>query len=85
MFIETRTPDQVITDAWREVERLLNGVLSGVATRRSHPTYITKTHIRNDLIGARAALGLVQRLGDGTVPDAVTAKLAAARAAVDGL
>lgn len=86
MFVETRTtPDEVITDAWREVERMLNGVLGGCRTRSLHPTYITKTMIRNEMTGALAALSLVSRLGDGIVPEAVEAKYVAARDAVSAL
>lgn len=86
MFVETRTtPAEVITDAWREVEHLLNATLSGCRTRRLHPTYTTKTAIRNELVGAQAAYRLVRRLGDGTVPAHIDAKHAEAVAAVGAL
>lgn len=84
MYVETRTTAaEVLTDLYREVEILTNRVVNEVFTRQYHPTYITKTELRNVLQRAEGGFEVAMHVAGGfdEVPVALIEKMDRAREA----
>lgn len=83
MYVETRTTaQQVIEDVVNELNYQANSLVASVRTRQQHPTYITKTQLRESLSELTGAYGLAIRVlgGREQVPDAIANKVTDARA-----
>jgi hypothetical protein len=86
MYVETRTTHtEVIADMLKAVEQQANSVVNQVVTYRAHPTYNTKTSIRQDLWALYGMEQLARRVSGVPLPDALHAKVKDAVDAVESL
>jgi hypothetical protein len=86
MFIETRTTHtEVLADVLREVEHKANSVVNTVVAFKHHPTYNTKTGIRQELWQLQGMAQLARQVTGKALPESVQRKLDDAVDAVESL
>jgi hypothetical protein len=88
MFVETRTEvAEVLAEMFRAVDQSANGVIGDVRTRRQHPSYISKTMVREGLSQLVGAYALAAKVAGGVdqLPEELHAKVRAAHDAVAAL
>jgi hypothetical protein len=80
MYIETRTTHTEVLDSIiREVHAQANSLTNSVWTIKVHPTYLTKTMLKEQYHEFNGAVALARRVFGGALPDAVEAKVIYAR------
>jgi len=63
MFVDTLELKTAREFVARDLEIMLNSVENGIATRRSHPTFVTKTALRDNVMEMRAIFWLWCKAG----------------------
>ncbi len=83
MFVETRTTHtEVLEDLYMEVGHVANRANADAYLLRTHPTMITRTAVRNSLVGLRAVASAARSVSGGELPVELTQRVIDAEAAV---